>query len=170
MLERSTNNRKPSGKKYKRLSRVVATGVCTIAILGMIWIISPSLMKNNTSTPVVKPAAPSGDWTPHSQYNTAEGVTKLHVFPGGEYPVGSPAGSWWNLYVPVETLEGQNIRITATHKETGVENQLGFIHPGFQAAQSNKYMWHFWGRDEELNHELKNYSREAELIRDYRCF
>lgn len=228
VLERSTNNRKPSGKKYKRLSRVVAAGACTIAILGMIWIISPSLIKNNNSTPMVKPAAPTVDWTPHSQYNTAEGVTKLHVFPGGDYPAGSPSGSWWNLYVPVETLEGQNIRITATHKETGmqieelpptkitpemaydnftrvsstfslplsgfwkfdmyigeekfgdvvfdvpdsswepspvftsgnfemtgVENRLGFIHPGFQAGQSNKYMWHFWGRDEELNGELK---------------
>ncbi|OIA99273.1 DUF4871 domain-containing protein [Paenibacillus sp. LC231] len=38
---------------------------------------------------------------------------------------------------------------------TGVEGRLGFIHPGwFNANQPNKYMWHFWGRDEELTGDL----------------
>lgn len=228
VLERSTNNRKHSGKRFNILSRAAAAGLCTIAIVGMIWIIVPPLIKS-ISTSIVGPAAPTVDWTPHSQYITAEGVTKLHVFPGGDYTAGSPAGSWWNLYVPVETLEGQNIRITAIHKKTGlqieelpptkitsgmaydnftrvsstfslplsglwnfdvyigeekfgdvvfnvpdsswepspeftsgkykkitgVENRIGFINPVFEAGQPNKYMWLFWGRDEELRGELK---------------
>lgn len=38
---------------------------------------------------------------------------------------------------------------------TGVEGRLGFIHPGwFNANQPNKYMWHFWGRNEELTGDL----------------
>ncbi|TMV50848.1 DUF4871 domain-containing protein [Paenibacillus mesophilus] len=37
----------------------------------------------------------------------------------------------------------------------GVKDRLGFIDPGFIAGKPNKYMWHFWGRAEELNGELK---------------
>ena len=37
---------------------------------------------------------------------------------------------------------------------TGIEGRLGFIDPGFIAGQPNKYMWHFWGRDEELKGDL----------------
>lgn len=37
---------------------------------------------------------------------------------------------------------------------TGIEGRLGFIDPGFIAGQPNKYMWHFWGRNEELTGDL----------------
>ncbi|MGG4344061.1 DUF4871 domain-containing protein [Paenibacillus lautus] len=37
---------------------------------------------------------------------------------------------------------------------TGVEGRLGFIHPPLVANKPNKYMWHFWGRDEELKGDL----------------
>nr|WP_251035793.1 DUF4871 domain-containing protein [Paenibacillus sp. ISL-20] len=37
---------------------------------------------------------------------------------------------------------------------TGMEGRLGFIDPGFIANQPNKYMWHFWGRAEELKGDL----------------
>jgi hypothetical protein len=32
----------------------------------------------------------------------------------------------------------------------GIENQIGFIDAGFIAGRNQKYMWHFWGTDEEL--------------------
>jgi hypothetical protein len=37
----------------------------------------------------------------------------------------------------------------------GVKDRLGFIDPGFIAGKPNKYMWHFWGRAEELDGALK---------------
>ncbi|MDR6879819.1 DUF4871 domain-containing protein [Bacillus sp. 3255] len=33
----------------------------------------------------------------------------------------------------------------------GVENRIGFIDAGFEAGKVQKYMWHFWGTDEQLN-------------------
>ncbi|MDR6549214.1 DUF4871 domain-containing protein [Paenibacillus qinlingensis] len=33
----------------------------------------------------------------------------------------------------------------------GLEKQVGFIDAGFIAGRTNKYMWHFWGTDEELD-------------------
>lgn len=228
VLKRSIINPTPSGSKHKNIYRATTAGLCTVIILGLIWIIGPSLWNNNTTSPASQPAVLQVDWTPRSTDITTDGNTKLEVIPGGDYNAGSPAGSWWNLYVPVETLEGQIIRITALHKEsgmqieelspttvtsemaydqftrvssrfalplsglwkfdvyvgdenlgdvvidipdsswepspefksgvymmTGVENRLAFIHPPIQAGQPNKYMWHFWGRDEELNGELR---------------
>lgn len=43
---------------------------------------------------------------------------------------------------------------SGSYQMTGTPGRLGFIDPGFQAGQGNKYMWHFWGRDEELTGEL----------------
>lgn len=37
----------------------------------------------------------------------------------------------------------------------GTKGQLGFIDVGFKAGKGNKYMWHFWGRPEELQGALK---------------
>ncbi|NOV02163.1 DUF4871 domain-containing protein [Paenibacillus planticolens] len=33
----------------------------------------------------------------------------------------------------------------------GIEKKIGFIDAGFIAGKSQKYMWHFWGTDEQLN-------------------
>jgi hypothetical protein len=32
----------------------------------------------------------------------------------------------------------------------GIEGKIGILGPEFVANQSNKYMWHFWGTQEEL--------------------
>lgn len=211
-------------RKYKTIFRTTVAGVCTVALLVMIWTIRPALFKNN---PIAEPPAVTGNWTPHSEYLTPEGTPKLQVLPGGEYQAGSPAGSWWNLYIPLKSIEGQNIYITATHKESGmqieelapttitsdmayndftrvssafslplhglwkfevfiegdkfgdavvdvpdsnwetsplfqsgpymmigVENRLAFFHSELRAGYPNKYMWYFWGKDEELTGEL----------------
>ncbi|MEK8128410.1 DUF4871 domain-containing protein [Paenibacillus filicis] len=37
----------------------------------------------------------------------------------------------------------------------GIAGRAGFIDPGFKAGQSNKYMWHFWGSDRELQGEFR---------------
>ncbi|WP_054956266.1 DUF4871 domain-containing protein [Paenibacillus dakarensis] len=228
VLNRSMNDSQAGKRKKNRMVRAAAAGLSTLAILGAIWIFGAEPFHQNPANPVQQPSAVPGNWAPHSEYMTPEGNPKLHAFPGGEYQAGSPAGSWWNLYVPVSTLEGQSIRITAVHKDTGmqieeltsttitpdmayddftrvsssfalplsglwkfdvyigeekfgdvvfdvpdsswepspsfrsgvyemtgVENRLGFIHPPFKANQPNKYMWHFWGSEEELNGDLR---------------
>ncbi|RIX49993.1 DUF4871 domain-containing protein [Paenibacillus nanensis] len=38
-----------------------------------------------------------------------------------------------------------------SYKMTGIDGKVGFIDPGFVAGQPNKYMWHFWGNEEELD-------------------
>lgn len=37
---------------------------------------------------------------------------------------------------------------------SGIENKVGFIDSGFVAGKWNKYMWHFWGRQEDLKGNL----------------
>lgn len=228
VLNRSIKNDRPPRKRQKSTFRVAVAGLGTVAILGVLWIFGPTLFDSHMVQPVKQPVAVPANWTPHSEYLTEEGTPKLQVFPGGEYQAGSPAGSWWNLYVPLDTLTGDNIHITAIHKDTGmqfeelptttitpdmayddftrvsssfslplsglwrfdvfieeekfgdividvpdsswepspvfnsgiyemtgVENRLGYINYGFIAGQPNKYMWHFWGSDEELKGELR---------------
>lgn len=41
---------------------------------------------------------------------------------------------------------------------TGTKGKLGFIDPGFIAGKGNKYMWHFWGTNEELTGDLQIYA------------
>lgn len=228
VLNRSIRSDQPSRKRKNNIVRTTVIGIGTIAILGVLWIFGPAVFDSQKVEPVIQPLAVPGNWAPHSEYLTKEGTAKLQVFPGGEYQAGSPAGSWWNLYVPIETLEGESIHITAVHKDTGmqieelptttitpdmaydnftrvssafslplsglwrfdvfigeekfgdvvidvpdsswdrspvfssgiyemtgVENRLGFINYEIIAAQPNKYMWHFWGSDEDLKGELR---------------
>lgn len=57
--------------------------------------------------------------------------------------------------VPDSSWEPSPSFRSGNYAMTGVEGRLGFIHPGwFNANQPNKYMWHFWGRDEELTGDL----------------
>lgn len=37
----------------------------------------------------------------------------------------------------------------------GVKGRLGFIDAGFTAGKPNKYMWHFWGREEQLDGSIR---------------
>lgn len=40
---------------------------------------------------------------------------------------------------------------SGTYSMRGIEKKVGFIDAGFIAGKGNKYMWHFWGRKEELS-------------------
>ncbi|WP_098742431.1 DUF4871 domain-containing protein [Paenibacillus sp. EZ-K15] len=56
--------------------------------------------------------------------------------------------------VPDSSWEPSPSFRSGNYAMTGVEGRLGFIDPGFIANQPNKYMWHFWGRAEELKGDL----------------
>lgn len=56
--------------------------------------------------------------------------------------------------VPDSSWEPSPSFVSGAYAMIGVEGHLGFIHPGFIAGQPNKYMWHFWGRDEDLTGDL----------------
>lgn len=43
---------------------------------------------------------------------------------------------------------------SGSYTMTGVEKKLGIINPGFIAGQGNKYMWHFWGQEEQVTGDL----------------
>ncbi|WP_456289496.1 DUF4871 domain-containing protein [Paenibacillus sp. AK002] len=62
----------------------------------------------------------------------------------GDIVIDVPDGSW----------EPSPSFVSGSYAMTGVEGRLGFIHSGLIAGKPNKYMWHFWGLDEELTGEL----------------
>ncbi|MBD2869237.1 DUF4871 domain-containing protein [Paenibacillus arenilitoris] len=43
---------------------------------------------------------------------------------------------------------------SGSYSMRGIEGKVGFIDPGFVAGKANKYLWHFWGEDGELDGEL----------------
>lgn len=121
VLDRSSKSA-PSAKARKRsVFRATAAGLSTLTILGMLFIFLPILLDSQKVEPENELMTFSGNWTPHMEYLTKEGNPKLQVFPGGEFQAGSPAGSWWNLYVPIESLTGESIHITALHKNTAMQ-------------------------------------------------
>ncbi|MEC5424750.1 hypothetical protein QGM71_14785 [Virgibacillus sp. C22-A2] len=53
-----------------------------------------------------------------------------------------------------------NIFVSGSYEMLGEEGQLGFIYDGgdvtrFYPDKVQKYMWHFWGNDEDLEGDLK---------------
>jgi hypothetical protein len=44
---------------------------------------------------------------------------------------------------------------SGTYQLRGIPNRVGFIDAGFIAGRSNKYLWHFWGTEAELNGNFK---------------
>lgn len=44
---------------------------------------------------------------------------------------------------------------SGTYELRGIPNKVGFIDVGFIAGRVNKYMWHFWGSEYELNGNFK---------------
>lgn len=44
---------------------------------------------------------------------------------------------------------------SGTYQLRGIPKKVGFLDPGFIAGRVNKYMWHFWGTEEELNGNFK---------------
>lgn len=78
------------------------------------------------------------------------------------------AGEWhFKIFINGDQIDAVTIRVpdsswqvSSTFKSgsfemSGVKNRLGFIHPGFKAGKWNKYMWHFWGKPEELSGKLE---------------
>ncbi|UUZ79117.1 DUF4871 domain-containing protein [Paenibacillus sp. P26] len=41
--------------------------------------------------------------------------------------------------------------VSGTYTMRGISKKVGFIDAGFTAGKPNKYMWHFWGTEEELD-------------------
>ena len=209
--------------------RIAAAALGGLILLTGLWAAAPLLQPDGSGHPLHRQGAGSEtDWTPRQQVYKADGTLKLEMFPGGDLLAGMPNSILWILHIPVKELSGQNVKITATHKETGMtaetlppteitmkemenldktrlvsrsglplpglwkfdvtvdeqrigttvidipdgfwtpspsftsgsytmtglKDWLGFIDPGFHAGQPNKYMWHFWGSDEELTGEL----------------
>ncbi|NOU97256.1 DUF4871 domain-containing protein [Paenibacillus sp. LMG 31456] len=76
-----------------------------------------------------------------------------------------PIGGVWRyvveldgkLYGDVEltlkepSWEPTSIFKSANYRMRGVEKKLGFIDAGFLANSPQKYMWHFWDKEKELN-------------------
>lgn len=56
--------------------------------------------------------------------------------------------------VPDSSWEPSPNFVSGSYAMSGVEGRLGFIYPDLIAGKPNKYMWHFWGRDEELTGDL----------------
>lgn len=44
---------------------------------------------------------------------------------------------------------------TGSYQLRGIAGKVGFIDAGFIAGRTNKYMWHVWGKDRELEGEFK---------------
>lgn len=61
---------------------------------------------------------------------------------------------------PKHDWEESEIFYSGSYSMIGVEDRLGFIYADeevtkFYPGKVQKYMWHFWGEDEELDGELK---------------
>ncbi|PYI52883.1 DUF4871 domain-containing protein [Paenibacillus flagellatus] len=206
---------------FRRIKRYAAAGAA--AVLLLVAVADPAGWREG-------PNAGIGNGNERETRNlyTAKNVKLVEAFPGGDYTAGNPAGCWWNVYEPFESLQDRTIRIEAVHRGTGytmeelaetklseagqayggftriptrfalplpgvwtftvfldgerygdvafdvpdhpwqvsptfrggayelrgVQGRLGFIDAGFRAGRANKYMWHFWGRPDELRGEL----------------
>lgn len=70
-----------------------------------------------------------------------------------------PDGSWVPSPSFVTDRSEEEAKIAASkgappRSVTGVEGRLAFLGMNFAACKPNKYMWHFWGKDEELTGDL----------------
>jgi len=55
------------------------------------------------------------------------------------------------LTVPEGSWEPSPLFKSGSYEMRGVEGKVGFIDAGFKAGLPQKYMWHFWGYDYELD-------------------
>jgi hypothetical protein len=79
-----------------------------------------------------------------------------------------PLGGWWKLAVELDgkpygdvivwvgdpAWELSSLFKSESYMLRGTEGKVGFIDPGFIAGKSNKYMWHFWNGERELDGKL----------------
>ncbi|CAG7634121.1 DUF4871 domain-containing protein [Paenibacillus allorhizosphaerae] len=57
--------------------------------------------------------------------------------------------------VPDVSWEASPLFRSGSYSMRGEQGKLGFIDPGFMKGRPNKYMWHFWGKKEELQGALR---------------
>ncbi|CAM4515966.1 hypothetical protein FHS16_003248 [Paenibacillus endophyticus] len=93
---------------------------------------------------------------PSSGYESLERLTARFAL---------PLGGIWTLEILLDDQKYGNVVLSlldpsweispefrsGSYLMRGVSNQIGFIDAGFLAGKSQKYMWHFWGSDEQLN-------------------
>jgi hypothetical protein len=100
--------------------------------------------------------------------SSVDAVTKTRIVSEMAIPLG---GKWtfemfidglsngskeWN--VPDDGWELSPSFESGSYTMTGTQGKLAFIDPGFIAGKGNKYMWHFWGTNEELTGGLQIYA------------
>lgn len=74
-----------------------------------------------------------------------EGLWQLEVLVDGTFYADAIVNVDSPSWEPSGTFTAENTELT------GVEGKVGIIDPGFIAGLPNKYMWHFWGSEEELD-------------------
>ncbi|MGO4548415.1 DUF4871 domain-containing protein [Paenibacillus sp. 2TAB23] len=93
---------------------------------------------------------------PSSGYETLERLTARFAL---------PLGGVWTLEVLLDDQKYGNVVLSlldpswevspefrsGSYLMRGISDQVGFIDAGFVAGKQQKYMWHFWGSDEQLN-------------------
>jgi hypothetical protein len=106
----------------------------------------------------------------HEYDNTSSvgAVTKTGIASGMAIPLGGK----WRFEMLIDGLSNGSVEldvpdgdwelspsfVSGSYKMTGTKEKLGFINAGFIEGKVNKYMWHFWGTNEELNGDLKVYA------------
>lgn len=113
-----------SGKQRRlRIRRALtysAVGLLAVLLLGGLILPSPLkeyiIVSNPASQQVMQPSGQEQSLAIFSR----EGQLLVEALPGGELLAGKEAGCWWNIYLPYEEIQGQQISILATHQETGL--------------------------------------------------
>jgi len=88
-------------------------------------------------------------------------VTNLALPLGGQWKFelsldGEPQGDVvLNVPEADDSWQPSGSFVSGSYEMTGVKDKLAFIHPGFVAGKGNKYMWHFWGTDEEISGDFQ---------------
>jgi len=116
-------------------------------------------------------------FNPTRAYSIGDDISKTQIVTDMALPIG---GKWRfqmlidgsvngeaDLDVPEGDWDLSPTFKSGTFEMTGIKEKLGFIYPGFIEGKGNKYMWHFWGTDEELKGDFQVYGLKessSELI------
>jgi hypothetical protein len=104
--------------------------------------------------------------TPHIIIERSSGYSSLDRFTTS---FGLPLSGLWRYEVELSGIlygdavlsmaepswEVSPLFTSGTYQLRGIPNKVGFIDAGFIAGKSNKYLWHFWGSEYELNGNFK---------------
>lgn len=104
--------------------------------------------------------------TPHIIIERSSGYSSLDRFTTS---FGLPLSGLWRYEVELSGIlygdavlsvaepswEVSPLFTSGTYQLRGIPNKVGFIDAGFIAGKNNKYLWHFWGSEYELNGNFK---------------